>query len=174
MTSNYERVYTSWQDEEVKSMLSIFNDENIIGQMDSKSVRHKNLFKIVEQRLSLIGIFKSEKQIATKYKNLKLKYYQLKKDNHKSGAAPANFLFYDQLDCILASRPKSLASKYGCDTSIGHSEDERGVDPEIELADAEIEDDIHQNNGNDEDDNVNLANSQPSKKRKLGKIQDSN
>lgn len=78
--------------------------------MDFRSIRHKSLYKTVEERLSEIGILKTDSQIATKYKNLKKLYYEIMKLNNTS----------ELKDCILAVRPKSMESQYGCECDQWH------------------------------------------------------
>lgn len=175
--SNNERVYVKWNDDEVKMMLQLFADEKIVEKMDSKSIRHTSLYRIIQNKLLERGINRTEQQIRTKYKNLRTRYFEVKEINNTSGAAPSEFIFFEYMDCILATRPKSIASKYGVDTSTMNVNRPPDIDEEYD--DTEVINNNDSGDKEDSDDNNDDNRSiheekddkpQTPKKKKLGKF----
>lgn len=69
-----------WERDETKLFLKICVDENIMKQMDKKTLRHSEIFKSIIIKLNKHGYNKTARQGQVKFKTLKSKYYLEKKN----------------------------------------------------------------------------------------------
>ncbi|KAL1489059.1 hypothetical protein ABEB36_014004 [Hypothenemus hampei] len=97
MANSDKYIRNIWRENEVTTMLQIFNEKNITNLFDGKKNAKKK------------GITsKTPETIKNKWKALKTAYYKCKKYNNNSGADRTECEFYNILDEILGTRPAVL------------------------------------------------------------------
>jgi hypothetical protein len=117
----------NWAEEETRIFLDLCIEHNIIKLMDSKRHRHVEIFKLVEDKMKEMGFIKTASQLQIKMKQLKELYYKCKNNNNKSGESRTEFLYYEQMDNLLNTRPKTLAMEEDVTAGIDTSADENFV-----------------------------------------------
>jgi hypothetical protein len=117
----------NWAEEETRIFLDLCIEHNIIKLMDGKRHRHVEIFKLVEDKMKEMGFIKTASQLQIKMKHLKELYYKCKKNNNKSGESRTEFLYYEQMDNLLNTRPKTLAMEEDVTAGIDTSADENFV-----------------------------------------------
>lgn len=100
---------TLWSVDEVRYLLDVWGEEHIKSMMENK---HKNaeVFSLFSERLKEKGSIRSVEQCRIKVKKLRQKYLQIRDTLRRSGSsseAKERFIWYDDLDAILGSRPTS-------------------------------------------------------------------
>ena len=98
---------SSWSDNEVKALISIWGEENIQEELDG-AVRNQVIFNDIATKMREKGYERDWKQCRTKIKNLKKEYRQTKDHNGQTGRGRKVCKFYRELDDILGHRPASM------------------------------------------------------------------
>ncbi|KAM4570048.1 uncharacterized protein PAE49_009294 [Odontesthes bonariensis] len=102
-----------WSEEQTRFMLTQLKELNIFKFMDGRKTKNRDIFKKVAQKLEEVGFPRTPKQVLIRWKNLKKAYTVAKRDNETSGYERILCPFYDLLDEILGSRPRSPAGHHG-------------------------------------------------------------
>ena len=106
-----------WKDAEVKCLLEIFQEENVLALFDGKRYKNAEIYKLVEQKMIERGYkSKSADQIKNKWKALKSQYSNCVKNNARSGMDRNECEYFGLLEEILGSRPSSALE--GIDTDV--------------------------------------------------------
>ncbi|MGH0157828.1 UNVERIFIED_CONTAM: hypothetical protein FKN15_065099 [Acipenser sinensis] len=100
ITVNDTGIGRHWSDDEVRSLILIWSDENIRQQLEG-ATRNKEIFEQISRRLMKMGIDRDWKQCRTKYKNLKYEYRTLQRRNSQLCNPKRVMRFYDEVDAIL-------------------------------------------------------------------------
>ncbi|MGH0138727.1 UNVERIFIED_CONTAM: hypothetical protein FKN15_067637 [Acipenser sinensis] len=100
ITVNDTGIGRHWSDDEVRSLILIWSDENIRQQLEG-ATRNKEIFEQISRRLMKMGIDRDWKQCRTKYKNLKYEYRTLQRRNIQICNPKRVMRFYDEVDAIL-------------------------------------------------------------------------
>ena len=98
---------SSWSDNEVRTLISIWGEENIQDQLDG-AVRNQTIFDNIATKMREKGYERDWQQCRTKIKNLKKEYRQTKDHNGQTGRGRKVCKFYRELDDILGHRPASV------------------------------------------------------------------
>nr|XP_039251377.1 uncharacterized protein LOC120328882 isoform X2 [Styela clava] len=96
---------TKWEGSEIKTMLGIVQEMNLVGLLDQKKSRSEVLYKEVEKQLTAKGYEKSFQQIRNKVKALRSNFNKIVRLNSVSGAAHKTCEYYDELYEIFGHRP---------------------------------------------------------------------
>ena len=99
----------TWSDEEVKTLIEIWSDENIAQLLVST---HKNcdIYKTISRKMEASGYRRSIEQCRNKVKKLRQEYIKTRDSLRKSGTSPdevKKYAYYDLLDAFLGTRPTS-------------------------------------------------------------------
>ena len=121
---------TTWEDKEVKALLTIWGDTKIQEELDG-AVRNKVIYERIAKRLQEQGYERNWKQCRAKIKNLKTKYREIKDNNKKTGRGRKSCKFFKELDKILGHRPASVPSAL-LDTGDTLSESEAESEEEVD------------------------------------------
>ena len=121
---------TTWEDKEVKALLTIWGDTKIQEELDG-AVRNKVIYERIAKRLQEQGYERNWKQCRAKIKNLKTKYREIKDNNNKTGRGRKSCKFFKELDKILGHRPASVPSAL-LDTGDTLSESEAESEEEVD------------------------------------------
>ena len=98
---------SSWSDNEVRTLISIWGEDNIQDQLDG-AVRNQTIFNNIATKMREKGYERDWQQCRTKIKNLKKEYRQTKDHNGQTGRGRKVCKFYRELDDILGHRPASV------------------------------------------------------------------
>ena len=98
---------SSWSDNEVRALISIWGEENIQEELDG-AVRNQVIFNDIATKMREKGYVRDWQQCRTKIKNLKKEYRQTKDHNGQTGRGRKVCKFYKELDSILGHRPASV------------------------------------------------------------------
>lgn len=124
MSVDYKKRGSNWSSNETRAIIDICKELNIAKLMDSKAMRHTDIYKKIQYKLESQDIFKTIDQIKSKYKNMKHRFYKETKEFSKSGAGGTKSEFYEDLYDMFHTRPIAECSMYGFDTSELQPEDE--------------------------------------------------
>jgi Myb/SANT-like DNA-binding domain len=105
-----------WEKSEIVTFLELQLEKNVISLMDSKSIKHTDIYKMLSEELAVRGFQRTAEQCKTKFKSLKADYSKMKAQLSKSGAAGNNSPIFDLLNQLHACRPKNRSSEFGIDT----------------------------------------------------------
>ncbi|KAL5246427.1 hypothetical protein ACI65C_013835 [Semiaphis heraclei] len=107
----------SWSDKEVKDLLVIFKEKNIMSALDGKRYRNGEILGAVQIEMTALGYNKTVEQIRAKWKALKHLYKDKEYCNRKSGNDRKDGGEWDEeLDELLKSRPSVKPLDYGVDS----------------------------------------------------------
>ena len=95
-----------WVDEETKTLISLWGEENIQQQLDG-AVRNKTIYEEIAKKMSNYGYKRDWTQCRNKIKNLKKEYRTIKDHNRETGKGRKTCRFFDELDAILGHRSAS-------------------------------------------------------------------
>ena len=98
---------SSWSDNEARTLISIWGEDNIQDQLDG-AVRNQTIFDNIATKMREKGYERDWQQCRTKIKNLKKEYRQTKDHNGQTGRGRKVCKFYRELDDILGHRPASV------------------------------------------------------------------
>ena len=98
---------SSWSDNEVRTLISIWGEDNIQEELDG-AVRNQVIFNDIAAKMREKGYERDWQQCRTKIKNLKKEYRQIKDHNGQTGRGRKVCKFYKELDSILGHRPASV------------------------------------------------------------------
>ena len=98
---------SSWSDNEVRALISIWGEDNIQEELDG-AVRNQVIFNNIATKMRERGYERDWQQCRTKIKNLKKEYRQTKDHNGQTGRGRKVCKFYRELDNILGHRPASV------------------------------------------------------------------
>ena len=121
---------TTWEDKEVKTLLTIWRDTKIQEELDG-AVRNKVIYERIAKRLQEQGYECNWKQCRAKINNLKTKYREIKDNNKKTGRGRMSCNFFKELDKILGHRLASVSSAL-LDTRDTFSESEAESEEEVD------------------------------------------
>ena len=97
---------SSWSDNEVRTLIAIWGEDNIQEELDG-AVRNQVIFNNIATKMQQKGYERDWQQCRTKIKNLKKEYRQTKDHNGQTGRGRKSCKFYRELDDILGHRPAS-------------------------------------------------------------------
>lgn len=97
-----DRKRNLWDADETRAMLNIMIEQNYLSLFDGKTYKREELYKKIKEELCKCGYDgKNERQIETRWKNLKRNYWAAKKNyNAKSGEREL-CPFYEELEVLL-------------------------------------------------------------------------
>ena len=95
-----------WLDEETKTLISVWGEENVQQQLDG-AVRNKVVYEQVAKKMNNYGYKRDRLQCRNKIKNLKKEYRTVKDHNNETGRGRKTCKFFEELDEILGHRPAS-------------------------------------------------------------------
>ena len=98
---------SSWSDNEVRALISIWGEDNIQEELDG-AVRNQVIFNNIATKMRERGYERDWQQCRTKIKNLKKEYRQTKDHNGQTGRGRKVCKFYRELDNIIGHRPASV------------------------------------------------------------------
>ncbi|XP_005951989.1 uncharacterized protein LOC102292589 isoform X2 [Haplochromis burtoni] len=107
-TNVAEEGIRNWTDDEVKALLCVWADRNILERLKS-TLRNKSIFQeMARQMQRQYGVIRDWRQCRTKYKNLKYDY-KIAKSAHAAGGSSAGSLgkymkFFDEVEAILLDK----------------------------------------------------------------------
>nr|XP_039260741.1 uncharacterized protein LOC120337088 isoform X2 [Styela clava] len=107
-----------WEDNEVKTMLGIVREMNLVALLDQEESRSEVLYKEVEKQLTAKGYKKSFQQIHYKVKALWSTFNKIVRLHSVGGAAHITCDYYDELDEIFGHHPDVDYTNMGVDTGI--------------------------------------------------------
>lgn len=96
-----------WLDEETKTLISLWGEDNIQCQLDG-AVRNKTIYQKIAKLMKDHGYTRDWVQCRNKIKNLKKDYRIVKDNNDETGRARKTCKYFDELDVILGHRPASI------------------------------------------------------------------
>lgn len=99
----------TWSTEEVQTLISIWSDETM-AQLLASTHKNREVFKLFSEKMAALGFHRSVEQCRIKVKKLRLQYFRVREAIGKSGTSAEEkekFVWYDELDGILGSRPTS-------------------------------------------------------------------
>lgn len=99
----------TWSTEEVQTLISIWSDETM-AQLLASTHKNRELFKLFSEKMAALGFHRSVEQCRIKVKKLRLQYFRVRDAIGKSGTSAEEkekFVWYEELDGILGSRPSS-------------------------------------------------------------------
>ncbi|XP_041467309.1 stress response protein nst1-like [Lytechinus variegatus] len=95
-----------WTEDETAVLIDIWREDSIFNEVACKNTRSKKVYERLAQRLSSVGIQKTEKQIKYKIKNLKSEFKKTRDILRTSGeAAVPKGKYYDLIAEILGGTP---------------------------------------------------------------------
>ena len=100
---------SSWSDNEVRALISIWGEDNIQEELDG-AVRNQVIYSTIARKMQQKGYEREWQQCRTKIKNLKKEYRQTNDHNGQTGRGRKSCKFYKELDAILGHRPASTPS----------------------------------------------------------------
>lgn len=107
------RRMATWKDQEVRELLTIRADAEIVKQMQG-TARDAVMYERITALLEDQGIKKTKQQVNNKLKMLKRQYHQVVDHNNRSGNGRKTFPYYDLCEAIWGSRhstrPVALSS----------------------------------------------------------------
>ena len=98
---------SSWSDNEVRALISIWGEDRIQEELDG-AVRNQAIFSSIAKKMEEKGYDRDWLQCRNKIKNLKKEYRQIKDHNGQTGRGRKTCKFYKELDGILGHRPASV------------------------------------------------------------------
>ncbi|XP_028306025.1 zinc finger protein 160-like [Gouania willdenowi] len=122
-TSSYQR-FDRWMDQEVKTLLAIFGEDEIQRDLASP-IRNDIVYARIAERLLSLGIRHSAKQVREKLKKLKQDYKKIKDHNNKNGYHNhRTSKWFDRLDALLGHRPTYTGTSQTNDQALRSSSEE--------------------------------------------------
>ena len=120
---------SSWSDNEVRALISIWGEDNIQEELDG-AVRNQVIFNNIATKMHERGYERDWQQCRTKIKNLKKEYRQTKDHNGQTGRGRKVCKFYKELDNILGHRsvPAVLLDTGTTNSSSSSTENLQGDD----------------------------------------------
>jgi hypothetical protein len=115
MNSPDSEAFCRWEAAEVANLLKLAIDLKIVNKMDSKSIKHIDLYQKLAADHSKNNYKRSALQIKSKYKQLRLNYVNNKSVHGKSGAGGGVDHIYDLLKELFGDRPRKQLAAYGVD-----------------------------------------------------------
>ena len=94
----------NWSQDEVKLLISIWRDENVIRIMDGTS-RDRYVYEVIATKAREKGLERSAEQCQTKIKRLRAQFKTVFDNNRRSRRGRKTMQFYDELAEILGDRP---------------------------------------------------------------------
>ena len=98
---------SSWSDNEVRALISIWGEDRIQEELDG-AVRNQAIFNSIAKKMEEKGYVRDWQQCRNKIKNLKKEYRQIKDHNGQTGRGRKTCKYYKELDDILGHRPASV------------------------------------------------------------------
>ena len=98
---------SSWSDNEVRALISIWGEDRIQEELDG-AVRNQAIFSSIAKKMEEKGYDRDWLQCRNKIKNFKKEYRQIKDHNGQTGRGRKTCKFYKELDGILGHRPASV------------------------------------------------------------------
>ncbi|XP_008425258.1 trihelix transcription factor GT-3a-like isoform X1 [Poecilia reticulata] len=99
----------TWNEEEVKALLKIWADENVLKLLLTTH-KNKQVFKLISGDMEALGFPRTASQCRTKVKKLRQQYVKIRnmlRNNGSTGDAKEQFPWYDELDAMLGNLPTS-------------------------------------------------------------------
>ncbi|XP_070562171.1 uncharacterized protein [Ptychodera flava] len=90
--------------EEIRLLISIWRDENVIRMMDGTS-RDRQVYEVVAAKSREKGLERTAEQCHNKIKRLRAQFKSVSDNNRRSGRARKTMPFYDELAELLGDRP---------------------------------------------------------------------
>lgn len=137
---------SSWSDNEVRALISIWGEDNIQEELDG-AVRNQVIYSTIARKMHQKGYEREWQQCRTKIKNLKKEYRQTKDHNGQTGRGRKQCKFYRELDSILGHRPASTPPVL-LDTGSTSTSGSTSEDPQPEGASTSPEGEEIETNGN--------------------------
>ena len=91
---------SSWSDNEVRALISIWGEDRIQEELDG-AVRNQAIFNSIAKKMEEKGYDRDWQQRRNKIKNLKKEYRQIKDHNGQTGRGTKTCKYYKELDDIL-------------------------------------------------------------------------
>ena len=98
---------SSWSDNEVRALISIWGEDRIQEELDG-AVRNQAIFNSIAKKMEEKGYDRDWQQCRNKIKNLKKEYRQIKDHNGQTGRGRKTCKYYKEVDDILGHRPASM------------------------------------------------------------------
>ncbi|MBN3273278.1 ZSC32 protein, partial [Polyodon spathula] len=93
-----------WKNEETTLLLSVWADSEIQKQLMS-AMRNIRVYEKIAKVLADNGFTRTPQQCRDKIKKLRVHYKNIKGSNNRKGNSRKTFLYYEQMDSVLGSRP---------------------------------------------------------------------
>ncbi|XP_077554667.1 uncharacterized protein LOC144169411 [Haemaphysalis longicornis] len=106
----------TFSSQETYHFLAIISEMDLGALLDSRRQRNQKYFLQIKDKMQELGYGWSWKQLRTHWKNLKTKYNKELYEVSKSGAEPSTWVYFGEMNAILAHRPRAQAARTGVDS----------------------------------------------------------
>lgn len=104
-----------WSDKETKIFIRLCSEQEVLSQMDKKTIHHNSIFKIVAEGLAERKVIKSIEQYVKQNLNIYDKNITRLIHNNKNGNNKSTFKFFDEMGELMGNRPRALSQVLGFD-----------------------------------------------------------
>lgn len=100
----------NWSSHETVLFIELCKEEKILEKMDGKRFRWAEVLIPVKEKMenSEFKFTRDVTQLTVKLKALRTEYRKAQEQNGTSGAAPSKFLFFNEMEDLLGSRPRNV------------------------------------------------------------------
>ncbi|VDI70615.1 Hypothetical predicted protein [Mytilus galloprovincialis] len=134
----------AWTHEETVVLIELWGDERVQNELENTPRRNLEVFRRIctDMKDRILDFIRSPQDCRARIKRLKTKYFQVKRQNKKSGGKRTSFPYHERMDTILGSRPSvnPVALSDSLISLDDESDNDGENDPYEAIADTELED----------------------------------
>ncbi|CAC5426291.1 unnamed protein product [Mytilus coruscus] len=97
----------SWTHEETVLLIELWGDERVQNELENTPRRNLDVFRRIctDMKDRILDFSQSPQDCRRRIKRLKTKYFQVKRQNKKSGGKRTSFPYHESMDTILGTPP---------------------------------------------------------------------
>lgn len=101
---------TNWSVQETSLFIELCKEEKVLDKMDGKRFRWTEVMIPVKEKMesSEFHFNRDVTQLSNKLKTLRAEYRKALVQNSTSGESPSKFVFYDEMQELLGTRPRNV------------------------------------------------------------------
>ncbi|XP_054287396.1 uncharacterized protein LOC129003162 [Macrosteles quadrilineatus] len=93
-----------WSDMEIRELISIMKEKEIMPLLSGRQYRRSDVFKIVADNMNKRGYKRTTEQVSIKWKHLRLCYFRSKSKYQTDDERKLEFPFYEEIDELFGGR----------------------------------------------------------------------